>query len=152
MLNDRYGIYGFSGRCRLGCEIFPVKSLDEKHSAEIRQRIAGISPMEYTRMGPAIRHMTSLFEEVDATLRLLVVLSDGKPQDYDDYKEEYAIEDTRHALFEAKAAGIHPFCITIDEQAQSYMSHMYGPANYIFVDNLKKLPMLMPEIYRTLTT
>lgn len=152
MLNDRYGIYGFSGRCRLGCEIFPVKALDEKYSPEIRQRIAGISPKEYTRMGPAIRHMSSLFEEVDATLRLLVVLSDGKPQDYDDYKGDYAIEDTRHALFEAQAAGIHPFCITIDEQAQSYISHMYGTANYIFVDNLKKLPMLMPEIYRTLTT
>lgn len=81
MLKDRYGIYGFSGRCRLGSDIFPIKSLDEKHSAKIRQRIAGISPKEYTRMGPAIRHMSSLFQQVDATLRLLVILSDGKPKD-----------------------------------------------------------------------
>ncbi len=152
MLNDRYGIYGFSGMRRLRCEVFPIKSLDQKYNSDIRQRIAGISPKEYTRMAPAIRHMISIFKKVDAKLRLLVVLSDGKPEDYDDYKGEYAIKDTRHALFEAKSEGIHPFCITIDKHAQTYMQHMYGPANYIFVDNLKRLPILMPEIYRTLTT
>lgn len=152
MLNDRYGIYGFSGMRRLRCEIYPIKSLDEQYGTGVRQRIAGIAPKEYTRMAPAIRHMSSLFKLVDAKLRLLVILSDGKPEDYDDYKGEYAIEDTRHALLEAKAEGIHPFCITIDKHAQAYMSRMYGPANYIFVNNLKRLPVLMPEIYRTLTT
>ncbi|PID72124.1 MAG: VWA domain-containing protein [Desulfobulbus propionicus] len=152
MLDDRYGIYGFSGMRRLRCEIFPIKTLDEQYGDGVRQRIAGIGPKEYTRMAPAIRHMTSLFKLVDAKLRLLVILSDGKPEDYDDYKGDYAIEDTRHALLEARAEGIHPFCITIDKHAQSYMSHMYGPANSIFVDNLKRLPVLMPEIYRTLTT
>ncbi len=83
---------------------------------------------------------------------VILTLSDGKPEDYDDYKGDYAIEDTRHALLEAKVAGIHPFCITIDHQAHEYMGHMYGPANYIFVDNVRKLPLRMPEIYRVLTS
>lgn len=152
MLKDRYGIYGFSGRCRLGCEIFPIKTLDEPYGNEVKERIAGISPQDYTRMGPAIRHMTALFQQVDARLRLLVILSDGQPKDYDEYREEYAIEDTRHALIEAKFAGVQPFCITIDDQVQPYMRYMYGPANYIIVDDLKKLPLRMPEVYRTLTT
>ncbi len=152
VLNDRYGIYGFSGMRRLRCELFPVKRLDEPYSLAVRQRIGAIGPKEYTRMAPAIRHMTSMFAKVEAKIRLLIILSDGKPEDYDDYKGEYAIEDTRHALLEAKAKGIHPFCITIDRQAHDYMAHMYGEVNYIFIDKVSRLPARMPEIYRTLTS
>jgi nitric oxide reductase NorD protein len=152
VLNDRYAIYGFSGMRRLRCEVFPVKRLDERYTQAVRQRISAIGPREYTRMAPAIRHMTSLFAQVEARIRLLIVLSDGKPEDYDDYKGDYAIEDTRHALLEAKAKGIHPFCITIDRQAHEYMDHMYGEVNYIFIDKVKQLPARMSEIYRTLTS
>lgn len=152
VLNDRYAIYGFSGMRRLRCEVFPVKRLEERYSNAVRQRISAIGPREYTRMAPAIRHLTSLFSSVEAKIRLLIVLSDGKPEDYDDYKGDYAIEDTRHALLEAKAKGVHPFCITIDRQAHEYMAHMYGEVNYIFIDKVKQLPSRMSEIYRTLTS
>lgn len=152
VLNDRYAIYGFSGMRRLRCEVFPVKRMEERYSKEVRQRISAIGPREYTRMAPAIRHLTSLFSSVEAKIRLLIVLSDGKPEDYDDYKGDYAIEDTRHALLETKAKGVHPFCITIDRQAHEYMAHMYGEVNYIFIDKVKQLPSRMSEIYRTLTS
>jgi nitric oxide reductase NorD protein len=152
VLGDRYGIYGFSGMRRLRCETFHVKHLGESYSEDVRQRIGAIAPREYTRMAPAIRHMTSIFQGVDARIRLLITLSDGKPEDYDEYKGEYAIEDTRHALLEAKSSGIHPFCITIDQHAHDYMAHMYGEVNYIFINNVKKLPARMPEIYRVLTS
>ena len=151
-VGDRYGIYGFSGMRRLRCETFHIKHLDESYGDGVRQRIGSIAPQEYTRMAPAIRHMTARFAEVDARIRLLVILSDGKPEDYDDYKGEYAIEDTRHALLEARSAGIHPFCITIDHHAHEYMAHMYGAANSIFLDDVRKLPARMPEIYRVLTS
>ena len=151
-LGDRYGIYGFSGMRRLRCEIFPIKNIDQSYNDEVRERIGSIAPREYTRMAPAIRHMTSILKEVDAKVRLLITLSDGKPEDYDDYKGEYAIEDTRHALIEAKTAGIHPFCITIDQHAHEYMAHMYGEVNYIFINEVRKLPARMPEIYRVLTS
>ena len=151
-LGDRYGIYGFSGMRRLRCEIFPIKNIEEAYNDEVRARIGSIAPREYTRMAPAIRHMTSILQDVDAKVRLLITLSDGKPEDYDDYKGEYAIEDTRHALIEAKMAGIHPFCITIDQHAHEYMAHMYGEVNYIFIDEVRKLPARMPEIYRVLTS
>ncbi|MBU0944044.1 MAG: VWA domain-containing protein [Proteobacteria bacterium] len=152
VLGDRYAIYGFSGMRRSRCELFHIKHLTEPYGARVKERISSIGPCEYTRMGPPIRHATALLREVDAKVRLIITLSDGKPEDYDDYKGDYAIEDTRHALLEAKVAGIHPFCITIDHQAHDYMEHMYGPANYIFVDNVRKLPLRMPEIYRALTS
>jgi nitric oxide reductase NorD protein len=136
---------------RLRCELFHVKHIDEHYDTAVQERICSIGPREYTRIGPAIRHATRVLESVEAKVRLLVVLSDGKPEDYDDYKGEYAVEDTRHALIESRVAGIHPFCITVDKHHHDYLGHMYGD-NYIFINDIKKLPTRMPEIYRVLTT
>ena len=152
VLGDRFAIYGFSGMRRTRSDFYRIKNFDEPYTLEIKGRIAAIGPQEYTRMGPPLRHAVELLQSIDSRVRLLVTLSDGKPEDYDDYKGEYAIEDTRHALIEAKASGIHPFCITIDKQAHDYIGHMYGEVNYIFVDEVRKLPIRLPEIYRVLTT
>ncbi|MBB5348907.1 VWA domain-containing protein [Desulfoprunum benzoelyticum] len=149
---DRYGIYGFSGMRRSRCELFHVKHLHEVYGEEVRQRIGAIGPREYTRMGPPIRHLTRMLQGTDARLRLLITLSDGKPEDYDGYVDVYAIEDTRKALVEARGAGIHSFCITVDQTAQDYLAHMYGRGNYIFVNKIENLPRRMTEFYRLLTS
>ena len=153
ILGDRYAIYGFSGMTRKRCEIFRVKRFDEPYGDLVQQRIAGIAPQDYTRMGVAIRHLTALLEDVDARTKLLITLSDGKPDDYSDhYRGEYGIEDTRQALLEAHRAGIKPFCITIDHQARDYLPHMYGAANWTLVDDVSRLPLQVADIYRRLTT
>ena len=103
-------------------------------------------------MGVAIRHLCGLLDTVDARTKLLITLSDGKPDDYDGYRGEYGIEDTRQALLEAKRSGIHSFCITIDHDARDYLPHMYGPANYVLIDDVRKLPLKISDIYRHLTT
>lgn len=150
-LGDSYSIYGFSGMRRLRSELFQVKHRDEPYGEHAKGRIAAITPQEYTRMGPPIRHVSRILAASEAKTRLLITLSDGKPEDYDEYKGDYAIEDTRHALIEAKAMGVHPFCITIDRSAHDYIAHMYGEVNYIFIDDVSKLPYRVPEIYRSLT-
>ncbi len=150
-LNDRYAIYGFSGWTRKRCEVFPVKTFEQAYDAQVKQRIAGIEAQDYTRMGVAIRHLSQLLNRAEARTRLLITLSDGKPDDSDGYGGEYAIEDTRMALLEARRAGIHPFCITIDREGQAYLPHMFGPAGYAVVDSVDKLPFKVAEIYRKLT-
>ncbi len=151
VLGDRYGIYGFSGMRRSRNEVFHIKHLNEKYGDVVRERIGSIHPREYTRMGPPIRYMTRLFSRIEAKARILFILSDGKPEDYDDYKGEYAIEDTKKALIEAKGQGIHHYCITIDQHNHDYLDHMYGKGNYCFVKNIEMLPSRMTEIYRRLT-
>jgi nitric oxide reductase NorD protein len=111
-----------------------------------------MAPKAYTRMGVAIRHLGKLLNAVPARTKLLITLSDGKPEDYGSYRGRYGIEDTRHALLEVKRSGIHPFCITIDKEAQSYLPHMYGPSNFTVVDEVQKLPWKVADIYRRLTT
>ncbi|MEJ2456149.1 MAG: nitric oxide reductase activation protein [Candidatus Thiodiazotropha sp.] len=152
-LGDRYAIYGFTGMTRKRCEVFPIKQFDEAYDEEVMARISGIQPGDYTRMGAAIRHLSFRLGEVEARTKLLITLSDGKPDDYhDDYRSEYGIEDTRQALFEARRSGIHPFCITIDEQAQEYLPHMYGAANYTVISEVEKLPLKVSDIYKRITT
>lgn len=149
---DRYGIYGFSGMRRSRCELFHIKHIEEAYGEEVRQRVGAISPREYTRMGTPIRHLTHLLRETDARLRLLITLTDGKPEDYDGYNDDYAIEDTRKALIEARGEGIHAFCLTVDQKAHEYLEHMYGRGNYIFVNKIETLPLRMTEFYRLLTS
>ena len=151
-LGDRYAVYGFSGMTRNRCDLYRVKGFDEPYAESVKRRIAGIEPKDYTRMGPFIRHATKVLRSIEARTRLLITLSDGKPEDWDAYKGDYGIEDTRKALLEAREQGIHPFCITIDKEAQSYLPHMYGEVNYIFIDDVRKLPNRITEIYRRLTS
>lgn len=152
-LGDRYAIYGFSGTTRKRCELFRIKTFDEPYTDEVRARIAGIRPQEYTRMGFALRHMTRLLNAVEAKTRVLVTLSDGRPDDYFDvYRGEYGVEDTRMALLEAARTGIHPFCITLDREAREYLPHMYGAARFIIIDDVRQLPLKITDIYRRLTT
>jgi len=152
LLGDRYAIYGFSGITRKRCELFRIKTFDEPYTEEVKARISGIQPQEYTRMGFAIRHLTKLLNEVEARTKVLVTLSDGRPDDYfDAYRGPYGIEDTRMALLEARRNGVHPFCITIDREARDYLPHMYGAARYIILDDVSQLPVKVADIYRRLT-
>ena len=152
MLGDRYAIYGFSGRTNKRCEVYRVKEFEESYTQDVRQRISGIRPKAYTRMGVAIRHLGEMLHATRARTKLLITLSDGRPEDYGGYKGKYGIEDTRHALLELKQGGIHAFCITIDNEAQEYLPHMYGTANYAVIDEVQKLPYKVADIYRRLTT
>ncbi|MFV1997663.1 MAG: nitric oxide reductase activation protein NorD [Acidiferrobacterales bacterium] len=151
ILGDRYAIYGFSGMTRKRCDLYRVKQFDEPYSTEVEQRITGIKAQDYTRMGVTIRHLSKLLNEVDARTKLLITLSDGKPDDFDGYRGEYGIEDTRKALIEAKQQGIHSFCITIDDEARDYLPHMYGAVNYTIINDVRKLPLKVAEVYRRLT-
>ena len=87
----------------------------------------------------------------EAKTRLLLLLSDGRPLD-GDYKEEYALEDTKAALREANRHGIHPFCVTIDREADGYMRRMYGDVHYTVIDRVESLPAMLPRIYRRFAT
>jgi nitric oxide reductase NorD protein len=148
---DPYAILGFSGMRRSRCDLYLIKSIDEPYSQLIRQRISSISPREYTRMGPAIRYAVNQLKHYEARSRLLVSITDGKPEDYDDYKGEYAIEDCRKALQEARGFGVHTFGITVDREAHDYLPQLFGGGNYIFIDDIDKLPMRMIDMYRLLT-
>jgi len=111
----------------------------------------GIRPQDYAPMGVTIRHLTHKLLAAEARIRVLIALSDGRPDDEDGYSGNYGIEDTRQAVLEARSQRIYPFCITIDDDAQAYLPHMFGPASYTVVENVAKLPYRVSDIYRRST-
>ena len=103
-------------------------------------------------MGVAIRHLSKLLVAQDVKHKLLVTLSDGRPDDFgDEYRGHYGIEDTRRALQEARYAGIRPYCVTIDRHAADYLKRLYGEASYSVLADASQLPSRLAEVYRRLT-
>ena len=151
-LGDRYAIYGFSGDTRKQCDIFRIKSFDEPYGARVQKNIDGITPQNYTRLGAAIRFVRTQLLNVDARTRLMVTISDGRPDDRDGYRSQYGIEDTRCALLETGFRGIHTHCITIDTEAADYLPYMYGGSHFSIVDRIEKLPFQVSDIYRRITS
>ena len=84
----------------------------------------------------------------EARTRLLVLISDGRPLD-DGYKDEYSLEDTKVALREARQRGVHPFCVTIDREADGYVRRMYGDVQFAVIDHLEALPKRLPNLSKT---
>ncbi|HEY8555391.1 MAG TPA: VWA domain-containing protein, partial [Burkholderiales bacterium] len=126
-MGDPYGIIAFSGEGPQAVTIRGIKRFEEPYGNSVAQRIAALEPERYTRAGAAIRHATALLMRQPAAHRLLLLLSDGKPNDIDEYEGRYGVEDMRQAVIEAKLQGIFPFCLTIDRQAASYLPGVFGP-------------------------
>jgi nitric oxide reductase NorD protein len=148
---DRFGLYGFSSLKRDQVRFQRIKEFDSPFDADARGRIAALKPGYYTRMGAAIRQATSLLEKQPCALRLLLILSDGKPNDLDAYEGRYGIEDTRMALIEARDKGLRPFCVTIDREGAAYLPHLFGPAGYTIIRKPEELPARLPLLYARLT-
>lgn len=149
-IGDQYALYGFSGQGRHQVDFMVLKDFSDTRRYQIGQRIAAMTPLQQNRDGAAIRHAVQKLLRCPARHRLLVLLSDGRPLD-GEYGEEYALEDTRMALQEARQQRISPFCLTIDQQASDYLKRMYGDVQYLVLDDILALPERLPRVYQRLT-
>ena len=155
-LGDTYGIFGFSGYGRENVEFFNIKDLNEKFTDEVPKRIDRISPLHATRMGPAIRHTTTKLLETEEKSKFIFLISDGRPQDRgysrEGVEKEYAVNDTKKALLEAKENGITTFCLTVDKDGHDYMKSMMEDLSYEILDDISSLPLRIPQLYKNLTS
>ena len=148
---DSFALYGFSSLKRSHVRFHYIKGFEEKYGGQVRGRITAIKPGYYTRMGAAIRQASSLLVQQKKRQRLLLILTDGKPNDLDQYEGRYGIEDTRVALLEAKKLGLRPFCVTIDTEASDYLPHLFGAGGYVVIRNPEDLPKELPLLYAQMT-
>ncbi|MEE1609835.1 nitric oxide reductase activation protein NorD [Microvirga sp. CF3016] len=147
---DSHSILTFTSRRRSWVRVETVKDFDEPMSQTVARRISALKPGYYTRIGTGIRHATAKLAERPNRQKLLLVLTDGKPNDIDHYEGRFGIEDTRRAVMEARRAGVTVFGVTVDREAQSYFPHLFGRGGYAIVGQVAKLPSALPAIYRQL--
>ncbi len=150
-LQDKFAIYTFSSLQNKKVYFNIIKNFKEPYSNLIRGRVEAIKPQYYTRMGAAIRESTKILDKQQSSNKLLLIISDGKPNDEDRYDGRYGIEDTKKALEEAKRKGITPFCITVDMDAKEYLGYLFGRDGYAIVRNGQKLPKVLTDVYINLT-
>jgi hypothetical protein len=148
VVGDPYAIAGFSSKYRDNVSYYRIKDFGEPLTPEVRSVIGGLSGRLATRMGTAIRHAMSRFADSPSPRRLLLILSDGRPEDYDDGGDmRYLHEDTRVAVKEAIDRGVHPFCLTVDPAGSEYLPRIFGAGHYLVLDRINSLPRKLPEIY-----
>lgn len=151
-LGDPFEMLGFSSVKRHNVRVHALKRFNEPWGPATRDRVGAIKPGYYTRMGAAVRFATRQLSLRTEKQRLLLLLTDGKPNDLDHYEGRFGLEDTRHAVQAARAAGLHPFCITIDEQAADYLPYLFGQQGYALVhkpqDLIARLTQIVGQLSR----
>lgn len=148
---DEHAVLAFTSHRRHRVEVRTVKEFGQPLNARVLRRIQALRPGRYTRMGAAIRHATAQLKDRPHTHRLLLVLTDGKPNDTDHYEGRHAVEDTRMAVLEARRAGLKLFGVTVDEKGRDYLPFIFGPGAYAIFPHVGRLSAALPALYRQLT-
>ena len=145
---DHHSILTFTSRRRSWVRLETVKAFGEPMGEAVERRIGALKPGYYTRIGAAVRHASAGLARQPQRKKLLLVLTDGKPNDVDHYEGRFAVEDTRKSVQEARRLGIAVFGVTVDAAAQSYFPTLFGRGGYAIVGNIRRLPAALPAIYR----
>jgi nitric oxide reductase activation protein len=150
VVGDDFAVAGFSGRGRLQVDYFRYKNFDEPVNRKVRRRISGMAPQRSTRTGAALRHGVHVLSQNPSKTRLLLLLSDGYPNDTG-YKRDAAIADVQKAVTEAKSRGIHIRPITVNLTAEKNLDNLYGSLHHNVISDIRQLPDTLWRIYCTLT-
>ncbi|HMN37667.1 MAG TPA: VWA domain-containing protein [Hyphomicrobium sp.] len=147
---DDVAINAFSSLRRDRVFMHECKSFTDKMGPDVEARIAGLRPGHYTRLGAAIRHVSRCLAEQERQRRLLLVITDGKPNDLDHYEGRHGIEDTHMAVREARRCGQTVFGVTIDTKSQAAFARIFGKSGFAVVSHPDKLATSLPQLYRHL--
>ncbi|WP_424990749.1 nitric oxide reductase activation protein NorD [Fluviibacterium sp. S390] len=147
---DDFAINAFSSLKRHRVYIQNCKKFGEPMSRTIEERIGGLRPGFYTRLGAAVRHASADLAKQTRQRKLLLVITDGKPNDLDHYEGRHGIEDTRMAVREARRQGQSVFGVTIDRSAKSWFPRLFGQGGFAVIPEPDKLTQALPQIYRQL--
>lgn len=151
-VGDPFAIWGFSSVRRHHVRMQHLKAFMDPWGEDARARVGAIRPGYYTRMGAAIRHATLELRDRPERQKLLLILTDGKPNDLDHYEGRYGLEDTRHAIQESRSAGAVPFCLTIDETAHDYLPMLFGSKGYHLVHRPQELARILTRTWAQLAS
>jgi nitric oxide reductase NorD protein len=148
-LGDPHMIMAYASAGPLRVDVRILKRFEDRTAVEMHGRIAALEPDGFTRTGAALRHATACLMRRDARHRLLLLLSDGRPNDVDQYEGRYGIEDTRMAVTEARLLGVHIHCLTVDREAPRYAHRIFG-RDFSVLSRVERLPVALTAILRDL--
>jgi hypothetical protein len=150
-VGDPFAIHGFASDGRHDVEYYRFKDFKDSYSDDVKARLAGMQGGLSTRMGGALRHAASFLLKQPEQKKLILLVSDGEPADIDVRDPQYLRHDTKKAVEELATRGVRTFCLTLDPNADDYVSRIFGPKGYMVVDHVNRLPERLPMLYAGLT-
>jgi nitric oxide reductase NorD protein len=150
-VGDPFAIHGFASDGRHDVQYYRFKDFDDHYGDEAKAKLAGMQGGLSTRMGAALRHAASFLLKQPEQKKLILLVSDGEPADIDVRDPQYLRHDTKKAVEELATRGVHTFCLTLDPNADDYVSRIFGIKNYMVVDHVSRLPERLPMLYAGLT-
>ncbi len=150
-IGDPFAIHGFASDGRHDVHYTRFKDFDQPFEDEAKSRLAGMTGGLSTRMGAALRHAGWHLRQRPEKHKLLLVVTDGEPADIDERDPQYLRLDARKAAEDLRAAGVQPYCLTLDPSADRYVERIFGANAYTVVDHVQRLPERLPSLFATLT-
>lgn len=147
--SDQFAVAGFFSHTRRDCRWLTLKSFEDRWSDAV-PRLLAVKPTGYTRIGPALRHGVHALVTHPARRRLLLLVTDGRPSDYDQYEGRHGVDDVRQAFEEAEREGVHPFAITIADQPTPALPRMFGAGRFETLASPDGLPRALAGVYARL--
>ncbi len=150
-VGDPFAIHGFASDGRHDVEYYRFKDFKDSYNEEVKAKLAGMNGGLSTRMGAALRHAATFLWKQPEQKKLILLVTDGEPADIDVRDPQYLRHDTKKAVEELATRGVRTFCLTLDPNADQYVSRIFGQKSFMVVDDVNRLPERLPMLYAGLT-
>ncbi len=144
--NIDFSIDCFYSKTRNHSSYITIKDFDEDWS-RAKFKVGAVEPSGYTRIGAALRHSGAMLDKRDTKNKWVILLSDGKPNDYDKYEGKYGINDVKQALRELNERQINSYALAIEAQAKYYLPQMFGQNHYQILTTPVELLQSLVKLY-----
>ena len=151
-IGDPFAVHGFASDGRHDVQYYRYKDFGEGFNDKVKSRLAGMQGGLSTRMGGALRHAADHLKQQPQQKKLVLMVTDGEPSDIDIRDPQYLRQDTKKAVEELGSEGIMTYCLTLDPEADDYVSRIFGPNRYTIIDHVQKLPEKLPALFASLTS
>ncbi len=143
---DTFAVAAFSSNTRQQCAFDWVKRFDEDWSSS-RGRLGSIHANGYTRIGPALRHAQESLVDRPEERKVVALITDGRPCDYDRYEGEYGVRDVKKAIDTGKRNGIATHAFAVEDRAKEYFPAMFARDCFSIVPRPRALTESLTDLF-----
>ena len=144
--NIDFSIDCFYSKTRNHSSYITIKDFDEDWN-KAKFKVGAVEPSGYTRIGAALRHSGAMLDKRDTKNKWVILISDGKPNDYDKYEGKYGVNDVKQALRELNERNINSYALAIEAQAKYYLPQMFGQNHYQILTTPVELLQSLVQLY-----
>ena len=148
---ESFAVAGFSSNTRRSCRFELLKDFHEPWE-KAKHHLGALQPEGYTRIGPALRHAQELLINESASRKVIILVTDGRPCDYDRYEGTYGVKDVRKAIETGKSHGLTTHAFAIEKHAMESFPLMFSRHHFDVVSSPKELSQHMSQLFSRLIT